>query len=159
MRCPYCGSDDDKVVDSRPVDGGSAIRRRRECRACSQRFSTYERPEQATLTVHKHSGDEEPFDQRKLLAGIEKATANLALPPDAALRAAAQVEARIRSLGRREISSELIGAEVLTALRDLHQVAYVRFASVYKGFTSPQDFIRELADLERPPTNSAQSSK
>jgi transcriptional repressor NrdR len=154
MRCPFCGIDDDRVVDSRPVDDGAAIRRRRECRACAQRFSTYERPEQATLMVRKHSGAEEPFDRRKLLAGIEKATANLSLPPDAALRAAVQVEARIRGLGRREVPSERIGAEVLTALRDLHQVAYVRFASVYKGFTSPEDFVRELAGLEHDTTTS-----
>ena len=148
MRCPYCAADDDRVVDSRGADGGVAIRRRRQCRACGQRFSTYERIEQAALTVRKVSGAEEPFDQRKLLAGIEKATANLALPADAPRRAAAQVEARVRALGRREVPSELIGAEVLAALRDLHQVAYVRFASVYKGFTSPQDFMRELADLQ-----------
>jgi transcriptional repressor NrdR len=147
MRCPYCAADNDRVVDSRGAEAGAAIRRRRQCRACGQRFSTYERIEQAALTVRKHSGAEEPFDQRKLLAGIEKATANLALPEDAPRRAAAQVEARVRALGRREVPSELIGAEVLTALRALHHVAYVRFASVYKGFTSPEDFVRELADL------------
>ncbi len=152
MRCPYCAADDDRVVDSRGAEAGAAIRRRRQCRACGQRFSTYERIEQAALTVRKHSGDEEPFDQRKVLAGIEKATTNLALPEDAPRRAAAQVEARVRALGRRVVPSELIGAEVLTALRDLHQVAYVRFASVYKGFTSPEDFVRELADLEAPPS-------
>ena len=101
--------------------------------------------------MRKHSGAAEPFDSAKLLAGIEKATANLALSPDAARQAAAQVEARVRALGRREVPSEMIGAEVLAALRDLHQVAYVRFASVYKGFTSPEDFVRELADLERQP--------
>ncbi|MGH8930413.1 MAG: transcriptional regulator NrdR [Egibacteraceae bacterium] len=149
MRCPYCSSDDDRVMDSRSAEGGAAIRRRRECRACGQRFSTYERPDQFPLTVRKHAGVEEPFDRRKLLAGIEKATANLSLPSDAALRTAAQVEVRIRGLGRREVSSEQIGAEVLAALRELHQVAYVRFASVYKGFTSPEDFVRELADLEQ----------
>lgn len=148
MRCPYCPADDDRVIDSRPAEGGAAIRRRRECQACGQRFSTYERLEHAALSVRKHSGTEEPFDRAKLLAGIEKATANLALPPDAARRAAAQVEAKIRALGCREISSDIIGAEVLTALRDLHQVAYVRFASVYKSFTSPEDFVREFADLE-----------
>lgn len=147
MYCPYCAADDDRVVDSRPAEGGAAIRRRRECRACGQRFSTYERPEQAALSVRKHSGVEEPFDRTKLLAGIEKATANL-LAPDAARRAAAQVEARIRGLGCREVPSALIGAEVLAALRDLNQVAYMRFASVYKGFTSAEDFVRELKGLE-----------
>lgn len=155
MRCPYCSADDGRVIDSRPAEGGAAIRRRRECRACGQRFSTYERLDQAALSVRKHSGTMEPFDRAKLLAGIEKATANLALPPDAARRVAAQIEVRIRSLGRREVSSEMIGAEVLTALRDLHQVAYVRFASVYKSFTSPEDFVREFAGLEGSPEQSS----
>lgn len=151
MRCPYCGADEDRVIDSRAAEDGSAVRRRRECGACRQRYSTYERPEQAVLTVRKHSGAEELFDQRKLLAGIEKATANLSLPDGAALRAAAQVEARVRGLGRRQVPSQLIGAEVLAALRELHQVAYVRFASVYEGFTSREDFVRALAELEDRP--------
>lgn len=147
MRCPYCAADGNRVIDSRPAEAGAAIRRRRECQACGQRFSTYERVEQAALSVRKRSGTEEPFDRAKLLTGIEKATANLALSPDAARLAAAQVEARLRALGRREVPSKMIGAEVLVALRDLHQVAYVRFASVYKGFTCPEDFVRELEDL------------
>jgi transcriptional repressor NrdR len=147
MHCPYCAAADSRVIDSRPAEAGATIRRRRECQACAQRFSTYERVEQAALSVRKRSGTEEPFDRAKLLSGIEKATASLALAPDAARLAGAQVEARIRALGRREIPSETIGAEVLAALRDLHQVAYVRFASVYKGFTCPEDFVRELADL------------
>jgi transcriptional repressor NrdR len=130
MHCPYCAADDNRVIDSRPAQAGAAIRRRRECAACKQRFSAYERLEQAAISVRKHSGTEEPFDRTKLLAGIEKAITNLALSPDAACLAAAQVEARVRALGHCEVPSEMIGAEVLVALKDLHHVAYVRFASV-----------------------------
>jgi len=149
VRCPYCGVDRDRVVDSRPVDDGEAIRRRRECLACQQRFSTYERAEQAPLVVRKRSGRTEPFDRDKVLSGIVRATKNLPLEPDAIRRVVARVEARLRATGRRELRSEEVGAEVLDALRDLDPVAYVRFASVYKGFTSPDDFVRELASLEK----------
>ena len=150
MRCPYCDTDRDRVIDSRPAEDGAAVRRRRECSGCGQRFSTYERTEQALVAVRKRSGELEPFDRAKIVAGMDKATKNLPLETDAVRRASAAIEARVRSLGRREVPSELIGAEVLAALRDLDAVAYVRFASVYKGFTSPQDFARELASLQRP---------
>lgn len=149
MRCPYCDSDDDRVVDSRPAEDGEAIRRRRECLICSQRFSTFERAEHTPLTVRKRNGTTEPFTREKVLSGMAKAIKNLDLAEDDILRSAAGVEARLRASGRREVPSEDIGAEVLAALRDLHKVAYVRFASVYKGFTSPEDFRRELATLEK----------
>ncbi len=148
MRCPYCSADDDRVLDSRPADGGAAIRRRRLCRSCGQRFSTYERPEQAPLLVRKRNGLVEPYDRRKVAAGIAKAT-NLPSDAEPVRRAAAQVEAHLRALGRREVGSDAVGAEVLDVLRQMDPVAYVRFASVYKGFTSPEDFRRELADLEK----------
>lgn len=148
MRCPYCAADDDRVIDSRPSEEGAAIRRRRECLGCGQRFSTYERAEQVAIAVRKRSGEVEPFDREKVLSGIEKATKNLAVTPEAVRRAVAGVEARVRGVGRREVPSELVGAEVLAALRDLDAVAYMRFASVYKGFTSAEDFARELAHLE-----------
>ena len=153
MRCPYCLADDDRVVDSRPAEEGAAIRRRRECRACGQRFSTHERPEHAPLAVRKRNGRLEPFEHAKVLAGIEKATKNLALAEDTPRRAAAAVEARLRRLGTREVASQTVGTEVLAVLRDIDPVAYMRFASVYKGFTSPDDFRRELAvlDKEHPP--------
>jgi transcriptional repressor NrdR len=149
VRCPYCTADRDRVVDSRPAEGGTAIRRRRECRACGRRFSTYERAEGTPLGVRKRGGHLEPYDRGKILAGIEKATKNLALQADAARRATAAVEARLRGLGVREIASEDVGREVLDVLRELDPVAYMRFASVYKGFTSPDDFRRELAVLEK----------
>ena len=149
MRCPYCGVDDDRVVDSRPSDDGDAIRRRRECRGCRQRFSTYERSEQPAVMVRKRNGVVEPFGRDKVHAGMVKATKNLDIDPDALRRAIARVEAHVRGLGRREVPSEVVGAEVLAALRELDPVAYMRFASVYKGFTSPEDFRRELATLEK----------
>lgn len=152
MRCPYCASADVRVVDSRPAEEGAAIRRRRECRHCTQRFSTYERIEHRPLSVRKRSGEVQPFDRGRVESGIRKATANLDLEDAALTRAVAQVEARVRARGEREVSSEAIGAEVLEALRDVHHVAYVRFASVYKGFTSTEDFVRELRSLgEEPP--------
>lgn len=150
MRCPYCTADDDRVVDSRPAEGGAAIRRRRECGSCGQRYSTYERTEQVALSVRKRSGAIEPYRRGKVLAGIAKAT-NLAPEAKDVVRATAQVEASVRSLGRRVVDSDLVGAAVLAALRDLDAVAYVRFASVYKGFTSADDFRTELAALEAAP--------
>jgi transcriptional repressor NrdR len=147
--CPYCSVDHDRVIDSRAAEGGAAVRRRRECQACGQRFSTYERAEQSSLVVRKRNGVAEPFDRAKVLAGVAKATKNLDVDHEAIRVATARVEAQLRALGRREVGSEDVGAEVLAALRDLDPVAYVRFASVYKGFTSPDDFRRELATLEK----------
>ncbi|MDQ3707728.1 MAG: transcriptional regulator NrdR, partial [Actinomycetota bacterium] len=148
MRCPYCRTNRDRVIDSRPAEEGAAIRRRRECAACGQRFSTYERNEQIALGVRKRHGALEPFERAKLAAGIDKATKNLPVEPAAVRQAVTAVETRLRGLGRREVDSEVVGAEVLAALRDLDRVAYLRFASVYKGFTSTDDFTRELATLE-----------
>ncbi len=148
MRCPFCGADDDRVVDSRAAEGGETVRRRRECAACGQRFSTLERVEMPTLVVRKRDGRLEPFDPERVLGGMRKATANLDIGPEAVRHAAAAVEARLRAAGRREITSEAVGTDVLAALRELHEVAYLRFASVYKGFTSGEDFARELRTLE-----------
>lgn len=149
MRCPYCQADDDRVVDSRTADAGAAIRRRRECRACGQRFSTYERAESIGVLIRKRSGIAEPYEVAKVRSGIEKATKNLAVTPSAVDAAVAAIDARVRNSGRRQIPSTELGAEVLAALRELDPVAYMRFASVYKGFTSAEDFTRELASLEK----------
>lgn len=152
MRCPYCGADDDKVIDSRPAEGGEAIRRRRQCLRCEQRFSTYERVERADLMVRKRSGRTQPFDPERIAEGMRRAAANLDIDPERVTLAVAQVEARVRALNQREVGSDQIGQQVLEALRDLHHVAYVRFASVYKGFTSTEDFVKELRELgEEPP--------
>lgn len=147
MRCPYCGTDDDRVVDSRAAEAGTAVRRRRECRGCGQRFSTYERAEHPALSVRKRDGSSEPYSRDKVLAGIAKAAKNLPIEAEQVRRAAARVEAAVRQLGHREVTSEQVGAEVLAALRDLDAVAYTRFASVYKRFTTAEDFQRELDHL------------
>ena len=147
MRCPYCGLDDDRVIDSRSAEEGDAVRRRRACRACGQRFSTYERVEQPVLRVRKRSGDLELFDRDKVASGILRATKNLEIEPGAVRRAVARVEGHLREHHRQEVSSEEVGLEVLLALRELHEVAYLRFASVYKSFTRTEDFERELATL------------
>lgn len=159
MRCPYCDVDDDRVIDSRSADAGDAIRRRRECLSCNQRFSTYERVEQAPLQVRKRGGTTEPFDREKVAKGISRATKNLALEPGAIRRAVAKVEGRLRDTNRRQITSEQVGSEVLAALRELHDVAYVRFASVYKSFTTPEDFQRELEGLERKPNGESPAAE
>lgn len=151
MRCPYCASTRDRVVDSRAADDGRAIRRRRECGACQQRYSTYERVDHAPLMVRKRSGSLQPFDPDRLSGGMHKATANLDIDPDAVRWASARVEAHLRAMGLAEIGTDVIGGHVLEALRTLHQVAYVRFASVHKSFTSADDFARELAALDRDP--------
>lgn len=150
MRCPFCAADDDRVVDSRAADDGAAIRRRRECRGCGQRFSTYERLEHPLLSVRKRDGSLEPFERDKVVASMSKATKNLPVDDAAVRRAVAGVEARVRAAGAREVSSATVGEEVLDALRALDAVAAVRFASVYKGFTSPEDFARELAAMQPP---------
>lgn len=148
MRCPYCATDRDRVIDSRPAEDGAAIRRRRQCEACSQRFSTYERVEHAPLSVRKRNGDLQPFEPERISAGMVKATANLELEPDQVRIAAARVEAHLRAMGRKEIGTDEIGGHVLEALRSLHHVAYLRFASVHKSFTSADDFADALAALD-----------
>jgi transcriptional repressor NrdR len=147
VRCPYCRSDDDKVVDSRAADQGGAIRRRRECLECGRRYTTYERVEELPLLVRKRSGRAEPFDAAKLTAGIERAASGrLAAPVIAAL--AGDVEDQLREVGA-EVPSDAIGVAVLEKLRGLDQVAYLRFASVYKGFEDAADFARELGELQK----------
>lgn len=148
MRCPICGSDDDRVVDSRPVPVGDAIRRRRECRACGHRFTTFERIELPELLVRKRSGTVSPFSRAKVLEGMSRA-AKSRVPAADLDRASAAVEAALRDLGSSEVTSEQVGLQVLTQLRDLDPVAYVRFASVYKDFQGPEDFEQELSVLRK----------
>jgi transcriptional repressor NrdR len=152
VRCPVCGADDDKVVDSRPAPVGDAIRRRRECRRCGHRFTTFERIELPELLVRKRSGTVSPFSRANVLEGMSRA-AKSRVPSADLERASAAVEASLRDLGVREVTSEQVGLQVLAQLRDLDPVAYVRFASVYKDFQGPEDFEKELSSLrkEAPP--------
>ena len=147
MFCPYCGNEEDKVVDSRTAEEGRAIRRRRECLACGRRFTTFERAEEVPLLVTKRSGREEPFDVEKLISGIRMAVKNRPVTDAEVTALADDVEEAMRADSRRPISSAEIGREVLERLRDLDDVAYLRFASVYKDFQELDDFEKELGVL------------
>lgn len=146
MRCPWCQHSEDRVVDSRASEGGAAIRRRRECLRCHRRFTTHERPELASFRVVKRDGSKETFDRAKLLAGLVKATKNRPVTPEQLERLVSRVEEKLRRRGP-VVTSQEVGLEALAALRRLDDVAYLRFASVYKGFQELTDFERELGLL------------
>jgi transcriptional repressor NrdR len=146
VRCPFCRADDSKVVDSRTADDGAAIRRRRECLACASRFTTYERLDEVPLIVLKQDGRREPFDRGKVLAGVRAAAKNRPVDEPALDALVGRVEDQVRCLGS-EVASEQIGHLVLAELRQIDEVAYVRFASVYKDFSAIDDFQRELSAL------------
>lgn len=148
MRCPWCTALDDKVVDSRSADDGGSTRRRRECLSCGRRFTTYERVEELPLVVIKRSGDRQPFDRAKLIGGLEAALKNRPVDPEGRQAIAADVEEAARMEGP-EVTSEWLGAMVLSRLRALDEVAYLRFASVHKGFEDAEDFEREMGSLHR----------
>jgi transcriptional repressor NrdR len=140
---------DDKVVDSRTADDGAAIRRRRECLACGHRFTTFERFEPMPVVVVKRSGDRVPFDRAKIVDGVRAAAKHRPVSDRQLATLAREVEESLRLRGGGEVSSEAIGLAVLDRLRELDQVAYMRFASVYKGFADPSDFERELSLLAK----------
>jgi transcriptional repressor NrdR len=147
VRCPFCKQNADKVVDSRLADDGTAIRRRRECLDCSRRYTTYERVEEVGLAIRKRSGVTEPFDRQKLRAGVERAATNrLDAPTVEAI--VGDIEEELRALGG-EVASERVGMAVLEQLRARDHVAYLRFASVYKGFEDLADFEREVGELQK----------
>jgi transcriptional repressor NrdR len=149
VRCPACGTFEDKVIDSRQSDDGLLIRRRRACLGCQRRFTTFERLEEVPLLVAKRSGDREPFDSSKVIAGLELATKGRPVGPDDLARLASAVEESMRLEGS-EVSSDQVGRAVLEHLRGLDVVAAVRFASVYKEFDDLADFERELDELMGP---------
>lgn len=146
MRCPYCHSDEIKVTDSRATDDNS-IRRRRECITCARRFTTYETIEELPLMVIKRSGNKEMFDRSKLLKGLLRSTSKRDIRMDDLESIVGETERRIRQEGLREITTEEIGNIVLSQLRHLDPVAYVRFASVYRKFDNIESFLHELQDL------------
>jgi transcriptional repressor NrdR len=147
MRCPYCESEEDKVVDSRLAEEGRAIRRRRECIGCGRRYTTFERAEEVPLLIAKRSGEEEPFDRGKVIEGVRRACKNRPVSEADILTIADDVEEAMRADVRRPVPSAEIGREVLERLRLLDEVAYLRFASVYKDFQELDDFERELGLL------------
>lgn len=146
MQCPYCGSDRTKVIDSRPAERGTAIRRRRRCEECDHRFTTYERTE-PLLVVRKRSGEVEPFQVEKLRAGLERALADREVPAGTLDQMIEEIEGEVRA-HTPPVPTDLIGRAVLERLRSVDEVAYLRFASVYKEFTGARDFEREMAALE-----------
>ncbi len=149
MRCPKCGSLEDKVIDSRPSKDGLSIRRRRECLACETRFTTYEEIERIELRVQKRDLRHEPFDRRKLLMSFEKACEKRPVPLEAIETAVSQIIHEMEQDERREIPSREIGLHVMEKLHSLDPIAYVRYASVYREFKAVDDFIEEIQILER----------
>jgi transcriptional repressor NrdR len=147
MRCPQCGTRDTRVVDSRDLDEATTIRRRRECPACTTRFTTYERVESARLVVVKRDGTRQEFDRDKLASGLAKALTRRPVADDAAERAADAIEAELRSSGLSEVPSSRIGAMAMERLRALDHIAYIRFASVYQSFEDLADLKREVDSL------------
>ncbi len=154
MRCPFCQTSDSRVVDSREADAGAAIRRRRSCGACGRRFTTLEA---ATLLVVKRSGATEPFGREKVIAGVRKACQGRPVDEDALALLAQRVEENVRAAGRAEVSSDDVGRAILGPLRELDEVAYLRFASVYRAFDSLDDFEQEIAALRRDHASEASS--
>jgi transcriptional repressor NrdR len=146
VRCPNCGERDTRVVDSRDIDE-SAIRRRRECNLCATRFTTYERIESARLTVLKSDGGRQEFDRDKLAAGLSKALTRRPVAPDAAEKAAEEIETALRARGSSEVPSRLIGEMAMAKLREIDQIAYIRFASVYESYEGLEDLRKEVDSL------------
>ena len=147
MKCPYCGYKESKVVDSRPADEGNSIRRRRECLACEKRFTTYETLESLPMVVIKKDGSRQSFDRRKVLGGMIRACEKRPVPLAELEKIAEEIEQDLQNSMEREISTEAIGEKVMERLRNVDQVAYVRFASVYRQFKDIDTFMTELNKL------------
>jgi len=150
MRCPFCGDEDSRVVDSRDSESGDAIRRRRECGYCGRRYTTYERVEEAPLLVVKRSGAEEVFARAKLLNGLLRACEKRHISLERIERVADEIEGELRRESVQRVTSAEIGERALRHLRDLDRVAYIRFASVYRQFDDIDEFQNELARLDEP---------
>ena len=147
MKCPFCGNPESKVIDSRPAEEGTTIRRRRECLKCQRRFTTYEIMERLPLVVIKRNGSRQGFDKVKLINGMVRACEKRPVPLTEIERIADQIEQELQGSLEREISSTAIGEMVMMRLRDLDEVAYVRFASVYRSFKDIDTFMQELTKL------------
>lgn len=147
MKCPYCGFSESKVIDSRPTDEGTSIRRRRECLKCEKRFTTYEKLETISLVVVKRDLSRQPYDRNKVLGGIIRACEKRPIPLNEMESIADSIEADLYQSMTKEIDSNSIGEKVMEKLKDLDEVAYVRFASVYKRFNDLNTFMAELEGL------------
>jgi transcriptional repressor NrdR len=147
MRCPFCGHDEDRVIDSRPSEEGAAIRRRRECIACGNRFTTYEKVETLPLLVVKKDGARQSFDRAKLFSGIMKACEKRPVTTEQIEKLVDSIESSAQNSLKRELSSREIGEMVMNGLKQIDEVAYVRFASVYRQFRDVNSFMKELNDI------------
>lgn len=147
MRCPFCRADNDRVIDSRAGDDGSSIRRRRECVGCRRRFTTYERVERQLLSVVKKGGEREPFDRDKIKRGLAKACWKRPVSEDDIERVVAALEGELYGTYETEVPSRVLGERLMELLRGLDQVAFVRFASVYREFQDVRDFVEELEPI------------
>ena len=147
MRCPHCKGLEDKVVDSRQAEDGLSIRRRRECLSCEGRFTTFERAEQVGLRVLKRAGETEPYERSKVVGGLMKACKNRPVSGADIERLADEIEEQLREGGQREVPSAEVGLAILERLREVDEVAYIRFASVYRDFQEPTDFEKEVGLL------------
>ncbi|MDO8885402.1 transcriptional regulator NrdR [Candidatus Oleimmundimicrobium sp.] len=148
MKCPFCGSLDTRVVDSRATDSDDAIRRRRECVKCSQRFTTFERIEEIPLTVIKKDGTCEPFNRGKLIAGLGRATVKRHVTASRLEKMVSDIETQLKNEFKYEISSQELGEMILRHLKKIDKVAYIRFASVYREFKDIDEFMAELEKLQ-----------
>jgi transcriptional repressor NrdR len=147
MKCPFCGSIEDKVIDSRMAKDGDVIRRRRQCLKCDQRFTSYERVEEPFPMVIKKDGSREFFDPYKIVSGLKKACEKRPIPISSLEEIEKNIEKKLMGLGVKEIQSSWVGEEIMSALKDLDKVAYVRFASVYRQFKDINDLIKEVKNL------------
>ena len=152
MFCPFCNADDTKVIDSRLVAEGVQVRRRRECVSCRERFTTYEAAELVMPRIIKQNGNREPFDEAKLRAGLQRALEKRPVSLESIESEIGQIKHRLRATGERELDSRVVGELVMDALKRLDQVAYVRFASVYRSFEDLSEFRDAIASLEADPT-------
>ena len=151
MKCPFCGFQEDRVIDSRPTDEGATIRRRRECSSCLKRFTTYEKVEMLPLMVIKKDHTREAFDRQKLLSGIIKACEKRPVSTDSIERLIDEIEGRLSNSLEREVDAAAIGQLAMDKLREIDQVSYVRFASVYREFKDVACFLNELQELQKGP--------
>lgn len=147
MRCPFCQNSENKVIDSRESHEGAVIRRRRECLDCRRRFTTYERVEELSPLIVKKDGRREAFDREKILAGLKKACEKRPVPIEELESTVTEIERKLQGMGEKEVASSFLGEELMSRLQKLDEVAYVRFASVYRSFRDISEFMHELKEL------------
>ena len=148
MHCPFCAENDTKVIDSRLVADGHQVRRRRQCLACSERFTTFETAELVMPRVIKSNGNREPFDENKMIGGFQRALEKRPVSADSVELSISMIKSQLRATGEREVSREMVGNLVMDQLKELDKVAYIRFASVYRSFEDIREFGEEIARLE-----------